>query len=265
MPPTPKQGEDQFARIAPHYDALMFNVPYELWADYLGQLALLSSWPIWPGSKLLDLATGTGSIALEFAERGCHVTGIDLSAPMIAEAKRKASARRLDVSFLCGDLVNFTLPPEFDHAVCLYDSLNYILQADDLKHAFANIRGSLKPGGLFIFDINTVRALEGELFTQTSRPDAPVRYTWKSKYNARTRISRIKMDFEIVETGEEFQIVQHQRAYTDAEIRSLLHHAGFSAPRAYAAYGFKDPTPETDRTFYVAAAGEEHSARGKTN
>jgi ubiquinone/menaquinone biosynthesis C-methylase UbiE len=257
MPRAPKPVEDQFARIAAHYDALMFNVPYGLWADYIGQLALLSGRPIWAGSKLLDLATGTGSIALEFAERGCHVTGLDISAPMIAEAKRKAAARELDVSFICADLTSFHLPAEFDHAVCVYDSLNYIRDVHDLERAFANIRRALKPGGLFIFDVNTVRALEAELFTQTSRPDAPVRYQWRSKYNPRTRTSRIKMDFAIVETGEKFTIVQRQRAYTDAELRSLLHRSGFGAPKTYAAYGFQQPGPDSDRTFYVTAAEGE--------
>ncbi|NIR03489.1 MAG: methyltransferase domain-containing protein [Gemmatimonadales bacterium] len=246
--------QDQFARIAPHYDALMANVPYGLWANYIGQLAHLAGRPVRPGSKLLDLATGTGSLALQFAERGCDVTGIDLSAPMIAEAKRKAADQGLNAVFLCRDLADFHLPPEFDYAICVYDSLNYVLDGRDTERAFANTRRALKSGALLVFDVNTVRALEAELFTQDSRPGAAVRYRWKSTYDPETRISKIRMDFRIPDTGERFAVTHHQRAYTDAELRSYLRHAGFRPVTAYEAYRFVPPSPESDRVFYVAVA-----------
>ena len=246
-------NEDQFAQIAPYYDALMANVPYGLWTDYISRLATLHDRSILPGSRVLDLATGTGSVALEFARRGCLVVGLDLSAPMIAEAERKATEEGLPAQFLVRDLRDFDLPPEFDHVVCLYDSLNYILDTDELKQAFANIKGTLQPQGLLIFDVNTVRALEEELFTQKSRQGAPVEYRWQSKYNPQTRISRIRMDFHVLGTGEKFRIVHRQRAYTEAELRSLLFHAGFTNITTYDAYRSFPPGPESDRVFYVAA------------
>ncbi|MFB3880381.1 MAG: class I SAM-dependent methyltransferase [Armatimonadota bacterium] len=251
---SPAAQPDQFARLARHYDALMANVPYGLWADYVMGLAALAGRPIVADSKLLDLATGTGSVALQFARRGCDVTGVDLSAPMIREARRKAKAQGLRARFLCHDLADLTLPPEFDHAVCLYDSLNYITDPARLKQAFANIRNALKHGGLLIFDVNTVRALEAELFTQESRPDAEVSYRWKSRYDPRTRISTIRMDFQVTDTGERFRVVHRQRGYTDSELRALLLEAGFARVVVYDGYRLTPPTPESDRAFYVAAA-----------
>lgn len=248
------RNDDQFGRIAPFYDALMANVPYSLWADYVSKLALCAGRPIEPDSNLLDLATGTGSVALQFAERGCVVTGIDLSQPMIAEAERKAAEKDLDVRFLCLDLARFELPAEFDHAVCLYDSINYILDPEDAKRAFANTKRALKPGGVLVFDVNTVRALEAELFTQDSRSDAEVAYRWKSQYDPRSRISRIKMQFRMPSTNEQLTVLHHQRAYTDAELHSFLCHAGFLNVTSYEAYRFAPPTPHSDRVFYVATA-----------
>ena len=244
--------QDQFARIARHYDALMANVPYGLWAEYVRNLAALSNRPIASGSRLLDLATGTGSVALEFARTGCVVTGIDLSAPMIEQAREKARTSRLSVQFLVRDLADFDLPPEFDHAVCLYDSLNYILDPDLLKQAFANIRRSLRDDGIFIFDVNTVHALEAELFTQESPPDAEVVYRWRSRYDARVRISTIRMSFRVRDTGERFEITHRQRAYTDAELRASLASAGFGEIVAYDGYRVSAPGPQSDRVFYVA-------------
>ena len=252
--PTPS---DSFALIAPHYDALMATVPYARWADYVSQLAALSHRLIGPQTSLLDLATGTGSVALEFAVRGCSAAGIDLSEPMLVEARRKAQERRLEVEFICADLASFRLSAQFDHGICLYDSLNYIIDPDCLKHAFANIRMALKTGGLLIFDVNTVHALEAELFTQRSHEGAAVCYDWVSKYDPQTRISTIKMHFEIP-TGDrvQFDVVHRQRAYTDAELRSFMYHAGFTAIRGYDAYRTSPPTPMSDRVFYVARAVE---------
>ena len=244
--------EDQFARLARHYDALMANVPYGLWAGYVTNLAALAGRPVSADSRLLDLATGTGSVALEFARRGCVVTGIDLSAPMIRQARQKARGEQLDVQFLCRDLADFTLPPRFDHAVCLYDSLNYILDPTKLKQAFANIKHALKDEGVFIFDVNTIHALEAELFTQESPPGAEIAYRWKSRYDRGTRISTIRMDFEVTATGDTFVISHRQRGYTDAELRSYLFHAGFGEITSYDAYRVLAPGPPSDRVFYVA-------------
>jgi len=252
---TPHAREvDPFARIAPHYDLLMAAVPYHMWGDYVAQLAELAGRPIRAGEKLLDLATGTGSVALQFAARGCLVTGIDRSEPMLAQARRKAAERGLDIRFLCYDLCSFQLPAEFDHALCLYDSLNYLLDPSFVKQAFVNMQGSLKPQGVFIFDVNTVHALEAELFTQRSHPGAAVEYRWKSKYDPRSRISYIRMSFRIPATGEQFSVIHRQRAYTDEELRSLLHHAGFEHVTAYKAYTISPPGPQSDRVFYVARA-----------
>jgi ubiquinone/menaquinone biosynthesis C-methylase UbiE len=249
-----RREPDPFARLAPYYDALMSSVPYPRWADYVSELAALSGRLIRPGTQLLDLATGTGSVALEFAARACVVTGVDRSEPMLVEARRKAAARGLEVEFICRDLCDFQLPANFDHAVCLYDSLNYILDPDSLKRAFANCHAALKPGGLLIFDVNTVRALEAELFTQTSPEGAEVKYRWLSKYDAKSRISSIRMHFEILPAKEQFSLTHRQRAYTDAELRLLLFEAAFSDTRSYDAYRVTPPTAMSDRVFYVAHA-----------
>ncbi len=240
-PPQDSQPEDPFAAIAPHYDALMANVPYGIWVDYVSELCARAGRPVRPGSRVLDLATGTGSVALEFAVRGCSVVGLDFSGPMLEQARRKARARRLSAEFVQADLAQFSLPPEFDHAVCLYDSLNYLLTLAALKRAFANIRKALQPDGVLVFDVNTVRALEAELFTQSSAPGAPVEYRWVSKYHPKTRMSVIRMRFKVRATGERISAVHRQRAYTDEEIREALHETGFTAVTSYDSYRFEPP------------------------
>jgi SAM-dependent methyltransferase len=244
--------QDQFARIAPYYDLLMASVPYARWADYVADLALLTRRPLAPGARVLDLATGTGSVALEFAHRGCEVTGLDLSEPMLEQARRKAQALGRRVEFLQRDLTRFNLPPGFDLAVCLYDSFNYLLEIAELKRAFANIRKALKPSGLLVFDVNTIHALEAEMFTQTSGPNAQMRYRWRSRYDRKTRLTEVRMHFEIPATDETVEIVHRQRGYTEAEMREALYQGGFGEVNCYDGYRFQPPTPSSDRVFYVA-------------
>jgi ubiquinone/menaquinone biosynthesis C-methylase UbiE len=115
---------DAFTNIAPYYDALMSNVPYDMWADYVEEV--FEHLRVKP-RRILDIATGTGSVALLLAERGYQVTGVDLSEPMVEQARRKAREAGLDITFLQRDAADMDFPPHsFDAALCLYDSFNYI-------------------------------------------------------------------------------------------------------------------------------------------
>jgi SAM-dependent methyltransferase len=70
--------------------------PPDSWYGILDGLGLRA-----PGQHVVDLGTGPGSIALEFARRGAHVTGIDKSAGQIAQAREAAEELGLEVKFLC--------------------------------------------------------------------------------------------------------------------------------------------------------------------
>ena len=241
-----RPGQGEFDAVADYYDHLMRTVPYRGWVDYVEQI--LSRWRARP-KVVLDLACGTGKIGSEMLRRGYDAMGADLSEPMV----RRCADQEPPLTAVVCDASALTLADNaFDLIVCLYDSLNYILEADDLKQAFAHVRAALKPSGVFVFDVNTVHALEAELFTQASGPSAPLRYRWRSKYDRHKRQTRVEMSFEILATGEKIEIVHRQRAYTDVEIRSLLHRGGFTGIQCYEAYRMTPPTPTSDRVFYVA-------------
>ena len=83
------QFAQQFEAIAPYYDEVMSVVPYAQWVQYLHRLLKRYGWQ---PRHILDLATGTGTVALLLAAEGYRVTGVDLSAQMLAEAMRKVTA-----------------------------------------------------------------------------------------------------------------------------------------------------------------------------
>ncbi|MCA1595126.1 MAG: class I SAM-dependent methyltransferase, partial [Chloroflexi bacterium] len=170
----PADAAPSFTRIAPYYDDLMQDVPYAIWLEFI--LSLAARHDARP-RRILDLACGTGTVSQMLAVRGYEVVGIDGSEPMLEQARRKASLCRAPLEFLQGDLRDFEAPGHFDLVICLYDSLNNILEPEGVQQAFDAVQRSLVPGGLFIFDVNTEYAFRANLFTQeNTREQTRVQY-----------------------------------------------------------------------------------------
>lgn len=247
---------EAFTLLGPYYDDLMHEVPYRTWVDYVE--LLVHKFRGHP-RQVLDLACGTGNVGLELARRGYQVTGVDRSEGMLREAVRKAEEAHLPVSFFRQDLTELDLPQQFDLAVCLYDSLNYILEPEGLQRAFHGVYRCLREGGLFVFDLNTELALAMNLFTQRDMaPETKVKYDWHSEYDRETKISRVDMTFFVEEEGglRTFRETHYERAYSLREVQDYLRQAGFTVRAVYEAFTFKKPTPRSDRVYFVARRGK---------
>jgi len=239
-----------FNRVAPYYDALMGNVPYSMWADYMEEIfEHMRATP----RRILDLATGTGTVALLLAQRGYRVTGVDISEAMLEQAREKAATMGLEVQFIRRDAAELDLPEgSFDAVVSLYDSLNYILELERLQRAFEGVAHALAPGGLFVFDLNTICSFEQELFTQQNlSPGRPVRYVWRSRYDRATRIACVDMEFW-TDDGNHFEETHYQRGHSVEEVTEILEQAGFIVEALCEAYTLLPPGPRSERIFYVA-------------
>lgn len=250
-PTRPGQGE--FEAVAAHYDYLMRNVPYAGWVNYVQNL--LQRWDAQP-REILDLACGTGQVGCELLRRGYEVIGADLSKPMAHQCSRQTpplTAVACDARELA-----FT-DAGFDAVVCLYDSLNYILEPAGFQAALHEAARVLRPGGIFIFDLNTTRALATGLFTQSCHhPAEPLHYRWEAHWDADTHICRVDMWFckRDEPTGPvEYTETHYQRAYSNREVAHALRRSGFARFRAYHAYTVAPLNPWSDRAYYVARKG----------
>jgi ubiquinone/menaquinone biosynthesis C-methylase UbiE len=245
----------QFTEVSAYYDRLMSTVPYTMWVDYVELLLRIEDYH---PQQILDCACGTGNVTFELARRGYAVDGTDLSRGMLDVAERKGSQSGWrDVRFFHQDLRSLSLPREYDLAVCLYDSLNYITKPDELKSAFARVADCLLPRSLFIFDLNSELALEAELFTQNNlwRRDSDLIYDWKSRFDPITRLSQVEMYFKVRHADgseREFHELHQERAYTLDEVRDLLAEAGWQTLRVYDAYTTNHPHAASERWFFVA-------------
>lgn len=239
---------NQFQDVAAIYDSLMSVVPYRQWVNYVERVwARYDRRP----RRVLDLACGTGNATLELSRRGYQVEGVDYSGPMVRIAREKAPS----IPFYEQDARTLDLPSRFDDAVCLFDSLNYILEWEGLVAAMTGVARHLEPGGTFIFDLNAIRALEEEMFTQVGHGhDATVAYVWQSHYLPESRLCRIDMQFLVQETTgtRQFTETHWQRGYTLEEVRQAQESAGLVPVAVFDACTFDPPTARSDRLYFVA-------------
>lgn len=263
-------GDSQFADLAPYYDELMDVVPYDGWADYV---MLLFSIVGHEPQRVLDCACGTGNVTFELAQRGLEMTGVDLSAPMIERAIAKtrsakagstqtrsagtgSTATPLPARFLEADLTSFDLGEQFDSATCLYDSLNYILDPMALQAAFGRIAAHLEPGGVFVFDMNSVHALKSNLFTQRNfDPRKSLHYDWQASFDEANSICAVRMEFRRKApdgTLQRFFETHRERAYPLNEVEAMLTETGWELLREFDAYTLNRPHARSERWFFVA-------------
>lgn len=240
-------GVASFGAVAPYYDELMKAVPYRMWVGYY--LLLLSRQDHHP-NRILDVCCGTGTMAAMLADEGFDVTGIDLAPGMIEEAIRKNSRRRNPIRFEVMNATSFELNDRFDSAISFFDSLNNILDKDDLQSAFDRVAEHLIPGGSWIFDLNTAYAFEEQLFDQQQlRKNAKLRYLWEGDWDPSTRLITVSMRFWYKD--EEFFETHVQRAYSRDEITEMLKKSGFEEIEVFHSYTLDPPRKTSDRWHFA--------------
>ncbi len=258
---TASSPSEPFQAVAPYYDCLMRGIPYTWWFHYIEALLthVLEEEKITPPAgfpqRVLDLCCGTGNLTELFYLEGYSVVGVDISAPMIEQARRKAQESGYEIPYFVQDAAELDLPFTFDLVVSVFDSLNNIIEPARFAECLRRVHRHLNLPGAFIFDLNTEYAFVHRMFDQSERRrSAPIRYRWRSEYDRATRLCTVRMEFWVQEGNREryFVEVHRQRAYSEAEVRAMLTDAGFRVVHACDAYTFQPPLRDSDRVFYVA-------------
>jgi len=152
-PITPdSEAARAYAVLAPVYDVLTADYAHGPWLSALERVAVRHGLA---GRRLLDVGCGTGKSFLPMLERGFEVTACDISPEMIAEARRKAGRR---AELHVADMRQLPVLGEFDLIWCLDDAMNHLLGPDEVAQALEGFAANLAPGGLLVFDVNTLVA-----------------------------------------------------------------------------------------------------------
>jgi SAM-dependent methyltransferase len=179
----------------------------------------------------LDMACGTGTLAFSVAKLGIEVVGLDKSTDMLKMAE--GSLRRFTVKpkpvFVHRDMTRFNLKREFDAVGCFFDAANHILTYDGFCRMCHCAARHLKPGGFFIFDVNTVvgmRKWDAVLFSKKGEHALLM----KGSYEVATRLAKVTIAGYVQlspKKRDEFKERFFERAYTHAQITKALKEAGF--------------------------------------
>ena len=197
-------------------------------------------------ARVLDIACGTGILAICLAGSGHTVHGIDNSPEMISMAKSK-SVGISNLSFEVQDMVRFSVDGKFDLITCTFDSINYIRKPADLRKMLGRVASALYEGGLFLFDSNTK-----ELYLSHSGK------THKREINSQSFIQHCKYDStrNVATTAFSFSDgtyeIHKQRPYDYGELAPLLEAAGLHVIHLFSWFQKLPYSSNTPKLFCVA-------------
>ena len=243
-----------YEALAASYDRLTNDVDYRQTVEFYKQIMAREGCA---PRTAVDLACGTGSVALLLAQDGLDVTGVDMSEEMLTVASQKTQGLERPPVFVCQRLQELRMSRGVDLAVCALDSLDYILDPADCREAIRRAYKVLNPGGIFIFDVNTpekLRAMDGQVFLDE---DDDVYCVWRGEFDEGSNICSYGMDL-FQRQGQVWyrSFEEHQEyAYSQAQLTEFLKDAGFMGIKVYGDRRFEAPCPGEQRIYFSARKG----------
>ncbi len=240
-----------YEALASRYDALTVDVQYEKRADFIEKLFQRSRIPV---HTVLDLACGTGAMTWILTARGYELIAADGSEDMLAAAMRKSgTVEGVAPIFLHQSMPKLDLYGTVDAAICCLDSLNYLTRPSDVQRTFQRLHLFIAPGGILIFDINTVEKLadlDGQMFLDETEDTYCV---WRTEYSRGLCTYYMDLFRQRADGAWERDLEIHrQRAYTVAELTAWLEAAGFSHIRTHGDMVSRAPRQGEQRVYFTA-------------
>lgn len=254
---------ESYSDFAYVYDTFMDETPYEEWCEYI--VETLTGYGIEDG-LVLDLGCGTGVLTRLLADRGYDMIGVDNSYEMLDVAREK-EYELLDneddlpdeerILYLLQDMREFELYGTVRAIVSVCDSINYLLEEDDIIDCFKLVNNYLDPGGIFLFDFNTSYKYEtviGDTTIAENRDGCS--FIWENYYDKATGINEYDLTLFISEDeGDLYRktVETHlQRGYTVSQMKGFIEAAGLEFVKAIDASSHKEVTKESERVYIIA-------------
>lgn len=239
---------DQFANI---YDALMSDIPYDRYAEWVQQNAPESS-----GNRLLDVGCGTGVLSVQFAKAGYDVVGLDLSESMLTIAQNRSIENNTSITFICQSMTEMDGIDGIDVAVIAIDSLNYVETLDDVVQTFKQIFEALVSGGQLFFDVHSLYKMD-EIYPNGpfTYEDEQVAYIWHTEQGEEKHSIYHDITFFVRDDSgyyERFEESHYQQTYPIETYVKLLETIGFSSVSISTSVFGEQNEEEVERYFIQA-------------
>ncbi len=262
---------EAYTDFASVYDTFMDETPYEEWAEFLHELiqehgisrpasaqdSVLES----EKNLILDLGCGTGTLTELLAQKGYDMIGVDFSQEMLNIAMAKKEKSGSNILYLCQDMRELDLYSTVGTVISACDSVNYLLEEDEIIDTFRLINNYLYPGGVFIFDFNTVykyAQVIGDTTIAENREECS--FIWDNFYHEEECINEYDLTIFVKEDKElfrKFTETHYQRGYTLEQMKSMVEAAGLKYVKAIDADTHGEPTPTSERIYIVAKEQEK--------
>jgi 2-polyprenyl-3-methyl-5-hydroxy-6-metoxy-1,4-benzoquinol methylase len=222
MPETQNEWITFFDHHAPYYLQEVFTRNTDREIDFIVEELALP-----PGCRILDVGCGVGRHAIPLASRGYHVTGIDISEGMLAEARKRAAQAALDVEWVHADASRFSVERRFDAAICLCEGAFGLLGSGDDPHQhelaiLRCIRAAIRPGARLI-----LTALNGlAKIRKASQEDIQA-----GRFDHMSLVETFTLDYEAADGRR--TITLRERGFVPSELRLMLEVTGFQVEHVY--------------------------------
>ncbi len=259
---------EAYTGFAEVYDVFMDETPYEEWmgeiircidmygiskkkTDVDGTEDILQT----ERNLIVDLGCGTGTLTEMMAQEGYDMVGIDNSQEMLTIAMEKRDAAEHETMYLLQDMREFELYSTVGTVICVCDSLNYLLEEEELLTTFRLVDNYLYPEGIFIFDFNTVYKYSeviGDTTIAENREECS--FIWENYYHPEEAVNEYDLTLFIKEGDfyRKFEETHYQRGYTFQTIKDLLEQAGLKIVEAMDADTKENVTDSSERIRIVA-------------
>lgn len=256
---------DAYKNFASVYDTFMDETPYDIWRERI--VHAMETYGVSKRGKadslldseknlIVDLGCGTGTLTQLLAQDGYDMIGIDCSEEMLAIANTKKEESNEEIFYLLQDMRELELYSTVGTIFSVCDSLNYLLEEADLKETFLRVNNYLYPGGIFVFDFNTVYKYSqviGDTTIAENREDCS--FIWDNYYHSEEEINEYDLTLFVKnEDGlyRKFSETHYQRGYTMETMKEIIEEAGMEWIMAIDGETGENITPVTERIFAVA-------------
>lgn len=241
---------EAYTSFAEVYDMFMDNVPYEQWAAFL--CSYLKKHGIADG-LVADLGCGTGKMTRLMARSGYDMIGVDNSMEMLEIARDNDSE---NILYLMQDMREFEFYGTVRAIYSACDSMNYLLEEEDILAVLKLANNYLDPGGLFLFDLNTpfkYRKLLGENTFAENREEGS--FIWENYFDEESEVNEYDLTLFIRESGTDsfsrFRETHYQRCYSPEQIKRLVEEAGMEFVEVMDAYSGEPLREDSEKMLFV--------------
>lgn len=236
------------------YDQLMDEAPYHQWVQFFKRQ---QEKYVQEAKQVLDLACGTGTISILLYEQGFHLTGVDLSEDMLAVAQAKCQQKGYPISFYQQTMTDVNGIGPFDIVVIFCDSLNYLLEEEEVFQTFSSVYRLLNDDGLLLFDVHSMYKINkwypGKTFAYNGED---ISYIWNCYSGEQENSVEHELTFFVYDEKsnryQRYDEVHIERTFPIAKYEELLREAGFTVVAVEGDFYGGEVKEESERIFFTA-------------